>query len=98
VTADGVKCEVLWVDRFGNVQLNVDPDEIRFLGDRMRVRFGESGVRTAGIVRTYGDLKPGQLGVIVDSYGLVSLAFDRRSAADELRVSAGDGITLEELT
>lgn len=98
VTADGVKAEVLWVDRFGNVQLNVDPEEIAFLGDRMRVRFGETGVRTAGIVRTYGDLKPGQLGVIVDSYGLVSLAFDRTSAAGELRLSAGDGLRLEVLT
>ena len=98
VTADGVKAEVLWVDRFGNVQLNVDPDDIAFLGDRMRVRFGESGVRTAGVVRTYGDLKPGQLGVIVDSYGLVSLAFDRGSAANELRITAGDGVTLEVLT
>ncbi len=96
-TADGVKAEVLWVDRFGNVQLNVDPDDIAFLGDRMRVRFGESGVRTAGVVSTYGDLKSGQLGALVDSYGLVSLAFDRSSAAGELRLAAGDAVTLEVL-
>ena len=49
VTAEGVKAEVLWVDRFGNIQLNVDPEEIAFLGDRMRVRFGETGVRTADL-------------------------------------------------
>lgn len=98
VTPEGVKAEVLWVDRFGNVQLNVDPDDIVFLGDRMRVLFGESGVRTAGVVRTYGELKQGQLGVIVDSYGLVSLAFDRMGAAAELRIHAGDAVTLEQLT
>jgi S-adenosylmethionine hydrolase len=99
ITPEGeVKAEVLWVDRFGNVQLNVDPDEIAFLGDRMRVRFGESGVRTAGVVRTYGDLKAGQLGVIVDSYGLISLAFDRMAAADELRLRAGDAVSLEALS
>ena len=97
VTDTGIKAEVLWVDRFGNVQLNVDPDDLAFLGDRMRVRFGESGVRTAGLVRTYGDLKQGQLGAIVDSYGLVSLAFDRMSAANELRLHAGDAVTLESL-
>jgi hypothetical protein len=97
-TPDGIKAEVLWVDRFGNVQLNVDPDDVALLGDRMRVRFGESGVRTAGVVTTYGDLKAGQLGAIVDSYGLVSLAFDRMSAASELRLGAGDGVTLERLT
>ena len=98
VTDTGVKAEVLWVDRFGNIQLNVDPDDIAFLGDRMRVRYGESGVRTAGLVRTYGDLKQGQLGAIVDSYGLVSLAFDRMSAAELLKLRPGDAVTLELLT
>ena len=99
-TADGVKAEVLWVDRFGNVQLNVDPDDIAFLGDRMHVRFGEAStsIRTGGRVATYGDLKQGQLGVIVDSYGLVSLAFDRMSAAAELKLRAGDAVSLEALS
>jgi S-adenosylmethionine hydrolase len=99
VTADGVKAEVLWVDRFGNVQLNVDPDDIAFLGDRLRVRHGEAGdaVRTGGRVSTYGDLKAGQLGVIVDSYGLVSLAFDRLSASETLKLRAGDAVSLEQL-
>jgi len=98
VEDDGVKAEVLWVDRFGNVQLNVDPNDIEFLGDRMRVRFGESGVRTAGRVTTYGDLKAGQLGALVDSYGLIALAFDRGSVAAELHLTAGDPVTLEPLT
>ena len=99
VTADGVKAEVLWVDRFGNVQLNVDPDDIAALGDRLRVRHGEAGaaVRTGGRVSTYGDLKPGQLGLIVDSYGLVSLAFDRMSASEMLKLRAGDAVSLEAL-
>jgi S-adenosyl-L-methionine hydrolase (adenosine-forming) len=100
VVEDGVKAEVLWVDRFGNVQLNVDPDDIAFLGDRLRVRYGEAeaSVRTGGRVSTYGDLKAGQLGVIVDSYGLVSLAFDRMSAAAELKLRPGDAVTLELLS
>lgn len=94
---DGIKAEVLWVDRFGNVQLNVDPEDLALLGDRIRVRTGESGVRTAGRVITYGELKAGQLGILVDSYGLASLALDRASAAAELRVSAGAAVTLEPL-
>jgi S-adenosylmethionine hydrolase len=97
VEHDGVRAEVLWIDRFGNIQLNVDPDDIAFLGDRVRVRHGESAtaIRTAGRVSTYGDLKSGQLGVIVDSYGLVSLAFDRMSAAAELKLRPGDAVSLE---
>lgn len=94
---DGIKAEALWVDRFGNVQLNVDPEDLALLGDRIRVRTGDSGVRTAGRVTTYGELKAGQLGILVDSYGLASLALDRASAAAELRVRAGDAVTLEPL-
>ena len=32
--------EVLWVDRFGNVQLNVGPDDVDSLGPRVLVRWG----------------------------------------------------------
>ena len=93
-----VRGEVLWVDRFGNIQLNVDPDEIDRFGPKLLVRWGESGVRRARRAATYGDLKPGELGIIVDSYGLVSLAVDRGNAADELRLRAGDSVTLAEPT
>jgi len=87
--------EVLWVDCFGNVQLNVAPDEITGDGDRLALRWGHDQVRTARRAAAYGDLKPGELGLVVDSYGLVSLALDRRSAAEELRLGPGDAVTLE---
>ncbi len=87
--------EVLWVDCFGNVQLNVGPDEIAGDGDRLALRWGHDQVRTARRAAAYGDLKPGEVGLVVDSYGLVSLALDRRSAAEELRIGAGDAVTLE---
>ncbi len=90
-----VKAEVLWVDRFGNVQLNVGPDEIAVLGQPIRVRSGDSGARTARLAHTYGDLRPGELGLIIDSYGLVSVALDRASAAAQLRVGPGDAVSLE---
>ncbi len=95
---DGVvKAEVLWVDRFGNVQLNVGPDEIAALGERIRVRSGGSNARTARVAHTYGDLRAGELGLVVDSYGLISVALDRSSAAAQLRVGPGDAISLEPL-
>ena len=92
---DGLVAEVLWVDHFGNVQLNVDPDEIEEFGERVSLRWGEQR-RTARRARAYGDLKPGEVGLVVDSYGLVSVAFDRRSASDELGLRPGDGVTLSE--
>jgi S-adenosyl-L-methionine hydrolase (adenosine-forming) len=93
---DHVRGEVLWVDRFGNVQLNIDPDEIERFGDRLVVKWNESDVRRAKRAATYGDLKPGQLGIVVDSYGLVSLALERGSAATELRLRPGDSVILTE--
>ena len=45
-------------------------------------------------VRTYADAKPSELVVLVDSYGLLSIALDRRSAADELGLRAGCGVTV----
>src|SRR5207248_11563669 len=86
--------EVLWVDRFGNVQLNVDPDELAPMGDTVTLRFGDQ-VRTAVRATTYDALGPGQIGLVVDSYGLVSVALARRSAADELRLQAPTQISLE---
>src|SRR2546421_167943 len=38
--------DVLWVDRYGNAQLNVDPSDVESWGDRIRLRFGDDA-RTA---------------------------------------------------
>jgi S-adenosylmethionine hydrolase len=88
-----LKAEVLWVDRFGNVQLNVDPDELRGFGDRLTVGVGDR-TRTATTASAYGALGAGELGLLVDSYGLVSLVLDRASAADELGVGPGAAVDL----
>lgn len=88
-----LETEVLWVDRFGNVQLNIGPDEIDDMGDRVAVRWGEH-MRTANRVETFEGIGAGQLGLIVDSYGLMSLSLDRASAGAELGLLAGDQVTL----
>ena len=87
--------EVLWVDRFGNCQLNVGPDELAVHGvrpgDGLEVRFGDEG-RRARWVGTYAEAKPSELVLVVDSYGLLSLAIDRRSAAAECALRAGAAV------
>ena len=93
----GLEAEVWWVDRFGNCQLNVGPDELEELGGRrdgrIEVRAGDT-VRAARWVHTYADAKPSELVLVVDSYGLCSLALDRRSAAAELGLRTGSPVTL----
>jgi S-adenosylmethionine hydrolase len=89
--------EVWWVDHFGNCQLNIDPDELRAHGAEpgapIELRFGEQA-RSVRWVHTYADAKPSELVLLVDSYGLASLALDRGSAAAECVLAPGSAVTL----
>lgn len=89
--------EVLWADRFGNAQLNVDPDDIEGWGERIRLRVGrdDGSPRVARRVVAFGQLATGEVGLLVDSYGLMAVVLDRASAADELGLHAGAAVTLE---
>ena len=91
---DRIHAEVLWSDRFGNLQLNLDPTEIEPFGDALRLTAGDVG-RNARRVGCFGDLDSGELGVLVDSYGLVAVVVHRGSAAMELNCTEGDSITVE---
>lgn len=85
--------EVLWIDRYGNVQLNVDADEIAPYGEPLQLGFGDKTrvVRRAG---AYAAVKSGDVGIVIDAYGLVSLAADRSSAAESLRLRPGDTVVI----
>lgn len=89
-----IHAEVLWIDRFGNLQLNLDPAEMKPLGDELRLTAGDIG-RNARRVNSFSDLGSGELGALVDSYGLVAIAVNRGSAALELSCVEGDSITVE---
>jgi S-adenosyl-L-methionine hydrolase (adenosine-forming) len=94
---DALVAEVLWVDRYGNCQLNIDPEEIAPMGDVIGVRVGQEPRRSARRVGTFGELAPGQVGLIIDSYGLVALALDQTSAAEVLHLHSGAEVRLEPL-
>lgn len=91
---DALAAEVLWVDRYGNAQLNVGPDDLDGWGDRIGLRWGDGESRTARRADAYAGLGPSDIGLVVDSYGLISVAIARGSAASVLRLSAGDEIRL----
>lgn len=91
----GLVGEVLWIDRYGNAQLNVDPDEIDAFGERVVLVHGER-TRVLRRAPNYAAIRPGEAGLVVDSYGLVSIAVDRASAADLLGLHPGDAVTLKE--
>lgn len=93
--ADGIHAEVLWVDRFGNVQLNITVDDLPADADVLAVSVGDDR-RAVYRVATFGDLGAGQLGLVVDSQGLLALVADRRSAAAELALDVGDGVVVHD--
>ena len=94
--------EVLWVDRFGNCQLNVAPEQLARARRRPRRRARGDAVDAAG-VRAAGapagcarSPTPSRRSscVLVDSYGMCTLALDRRSAAAELGLRTGSAVTV----
>ncbi|MCB1284935.1 MAG: SAM-dependent chlorinase/fluorinase, partial [Microthrixaceae bacterium] len=98
--ADGtpvLEAEALWVDRFGNVQLNAELDDVAEFGDLLEVRTTR-GARTVSLVSTYSDLADGAIGLLVDSDGLLSLVTYGRSASTELVVSRGDAVSLRPIS
>lgn len=91
-----IVAEVLWTDAYGNLQLNVDPDEIAGFGDRIGLRI-DGRARTGVRHGTYAEIPTGEIGLVVDSYGLVSIAVDRGSASEELGIATGDEVVLAPL-
>lgn len=96
-----VIAQVLWVDRYGNAQLNVGPDDLpASFGERLEVRCSRLADPTGGVVRSvvrttsFAEIGGGAIGLVLDSSGLLALAMDQRSAAEELEVVAGDQVTL----
>ncbi|MEM9514303.1 MAG: SAM-dependent chlorinase/fluorinase [Actinomycetota bacterium] len=94
-----VIAQVLWVDRFGNAQLNVAPDDLAdTFGERVEVHIEHptagAVTRSARQVRAFAELGGGEIGLVLDSTGLLALVLDQRSAADELELAPGDQVTL----
>lgn len=92
----GLVLEVLWIDTFGNVQLNVGPDDLAEWGDPFLLTAGERK-ETIAIRPAYRSLATNEIGAIIDSSGLVSLAVNGASAAVVLGLSAGDELRIEKL-
>ncbi len=97
VEGGAIEAEVWWVDRFGNCQLNLGPEELVDAGGApggpVEVRIGDRA-RSARWVHTYAHAKPSELVLIVDSYGMLALCLDRRSAAAEYGLTPGASVTV----
>lgn len=94
LSAGQLTAEVLWIDTFGNAQLNVDPAELEAnFDERISLSVRETE-RTAKVVTAFGEVGVGEVGLITDSYGLTSIVTNRTSAAEELGLVEGDEVRL----
>jgi len=88
---------VLYVDRFGNMQLNLTRDDLESVGVAPGTRFelevaGERYYATAA--RTFADARPGEIVLYEDSYRNIAIAINRGSAAEMFAAQAGQTLTL----
>jgi S-adenosyl-L-methionine hydrolase (adenosine-forming) len=90
---DALLCEVLWIDRYGNCQLNIGPDDLAGWSSPLRITAGEV-IRVAAFAPTFDVIPGGAIGLVVDGSGMYTLATARRSAAEELLLAAGDQVTV----
>ncbi len=93
--------DVLWVDRFGNIQLNLSGDDLAVLGtDELVITYDDPiapnghAVRRLRRVDAVADIAEGEVGLVLDSAGLMSIVINRRSAADEWGLAVGDQISI----
>jgi S-adenosyl-L-methionine hydrolase (adenosine-forming) len=93
-----IACEVLAVDRFGNVQLSARQSH---LADARLERFDELQVLARGGSLTvrrgsmFADVAESEYAILIDARGWMALVRNGASAADGLGVRPGDGIVIQ---
>jgi S-adenosylmethionine hydrolase len=89
--------EAWWVDRFGNVQTNIGPDDLAAIGlapgSILTLKVGAS-LHSIPWVAAYSDVDPGEALVHVDSAGLIAIAVRDGAADQELNLSGGVAVIL----
>jgi S-adenosylmethionine hydrolase len=96
--ADGtVIAHALYVDRFGNIGLNVGHEDLSRLsfklGKRVRIET-RAGAVTASYVRTFADVPEGELMVYEDAYRRLAVAVSHGNAAERLVMGTGDELRI----
>jgi S-adenosylmethionine hydrolase len=93
-----IRATCLYVDRFGNMQLNLGRPLLEQVGivPGRRVRLTTGGASAEAVaVRTFADAERGQLVLYEDSYRNVSVAVSRGNAAERLGVEAGAALEIQ---
>ena len=97
-TDSEIKGEILWVDHYGNCQTNVSPEELRELkksiGDVINIKIGNAEIKTTWVDNYQGEYL-GEVGLITDSWGMVSLFATNKNASSILNIKDGEKLTFQ---
>ncbi len=88
-----IRATVLYVDRYGNVQLNLTAEHLTRIGiepgSRVEVEVGFERY-FASAARTFADARTGDIVIYEDAYANIALAINRGNAAQMFSVRVGD--------
>ena len=96
-----VRCRVLSIDRFGNVQLAAVEGDLAGAGldAETDLVLDTDEVGAIGLLRarTFDGVAPGQAALIVDSAGWLAAAFNGGNLAEALRIRPGDPVLIRRI-
>ena len=93
-TPIGLRGEVIHIDHFGNIASNIYREH---LNDAYDVTVHLHGIVLNGLVKTFGEHRPGELVALYGSTGNLIIAEVNGNAAQRLGVKVGDVIEVEGL-
>jgi S-adenosylmethionine hydrolase len=89
----------LYVDRFGNVQLDAGHDDLEQaglkLGRPVQIRDAAGELHTCAFARTFADVEPGQLLLYEDAYRRLAMAVSHGDAARRLSAKINDELRIQ---
>jgi S-adenosylmethionine hydrolase len=92
VDSTGVSGVIITIDHFGNLISNIDSSLVA----RFRQPVIHAGNHSFPLLRTYGDVRPGDYLALVNSFGVLEIARAEQSAAESLGLSRGAPVTVRE--
>ncbi len=85
----GWRAQIIYIDSFGNLQVNLRRKDIQDIGDII-IQVGQ--VKIQGMVNTFGERSEGELVALIDSFDHLCISIVNGSAAEVLNTRIGDPI------
>lgn len=89
---NGWQGEVILIDQFGNIATNLTPEH---LSGRMDVQVQIGSQKIDGLVKTFGERKPGEWAAMIGSDNYLEIAIVNGNAAGEIHARVGDPVEVK---